>query len=80
MLEWVLITSLVLKNKNTQDISINLYFSFRCATNGEKGGGGGRGVELSCLYFKTEKIGLILEKITQIIFIYGLNFSFKMLL
>ena len=43
-------------------------------------GGGGKGVELSYLFFKTEKIGLILEKITQIIFIYGLNFSFKMLL
>ena len=79
MLEWVLITSLVLENKNTQDISINLYLSFRCATNGEKGGGG-KGVELSYLFFKTEKIGLILERITQIIFIYGLNFSFKMLL
>ena len=43
-------------------------------------GEGGGGVELPCLFFKTEKIGLILEKITQIIFIYGLNFSSKMLL
>ena len=56
MLEWVLITSLVLKNKNTQDISINLYFSFRFATNGEKGGGGGGGLNSPAYFSKLKKL------------------------
>ena len=62
------ITVISLENVEVQHLEI------RCVSRGERGGGG-EGAQFENL----NKIALILGKNALTLFIYGLNFSFKML-